>query len=304
MHFPLKYLGLPLSIFKLRRQDILPLIDKFSSKLKGWKSKLLAPAGRVALTSSVLLALPMHFLSVIPLPVWALKIIDRRCRAFVWKGEEEINEGHCLIPWARVCRSKEWGGLGLLNLKDFGIALGCRWQWLRWDAEECPWQLFPDQQDKDAAAILAAAGRVTLGRGDTARFWTDNWTPEGRSIASLAPALFSFVKDSKLSVRDALHNRRWLKDIQGGLTVQAVVQYLWVWDMARATVLDSEAQDRLEWRMTEHRQFTVSSAYKMFFMAGIRFACYKPLWKSKAPPRCKFFMWLVIHRKCLTAENL
>ena len=87
MQFPLKYLGLPLSNFKLRRQDILPLIDKFSSKLKGWKPKLLAPAGRVTLTGSVLLALPMHFLAVFPLPAWALKIIDRRFRAFVWRCE-------------------------------------------------------------------------------------------------------------------------------------------------------------------------------------------------------------------------
>ncbi|XBI41835.1 hypothetical protein VPH35_126241 [Triticum aestivum] len=42
----------------------------------------------------------------------------------------------------------------------------------------------------------------------------------------------------------------------------------------------------------------------MFFMAGIRFPCYKPIWKSKAPPRCRFFMWLVVHRRCLTADNL
>ena len=67
--FPLKYLGLPLSIYRLKRQDILPLIDRFSSKMKGWKPKLVAPTGRLALTSSVLMALPIHFLSVFPLPV-------------------------------------------------------------------------------------------------------------------------------------------------------------------------------------------------------------------------------------------
>lgn len=42
----------------------------------------------------------------------------------------------------------------------------------------------------------------------------------------------------------------------------------------------------------------------MFFMANVRFACNKPIWKSKAPPRCKFFMWLVGHQRCLTADNL
>ena len=45
-------------------------------------------------------------------------------------------------------------------------------------------------------------------------------------------------------------------------------------------------------------------AYQLFFMGNTNFACYKPIWKSKAPPRCKFFMWLAVHRRCLTADNL
>jgi hypothetical protein len=39
-------------------------------------------------------------------------------------------------------------------------------------------------------------------------------------------------------------------------------------------------------------------------MPNYDFACVKPIWKSKAPMRCKFFMWLTVHRRCLTADNL
>lgn len=39
-------------------------------------------------------------------------------------------------------------------------------------------------------------------------------------------------------------------------------------------------------------------------MANVHFACNKTIWGSKAPPRCKFFMWLVVHRKFLTSDNL
>jgi hypothetical protein len=42
----------------------------------------------------------------------------------------------------------------------------------------------------------------------------------------------------------------------------------------------------------------------MFFAANIRFPCAGAIWKSKAPARCKFFMWLVVHQRCLTADNL
>jgi hypothetical protein len=39
-------------------------------------------------------------------------------------------------------------------------------------------------------------------------------------------------------------------------------------------------------------------------MATMKFACAKPIWKSKAPTKCNFFMWLAVHRRCLTADNL
>lgn len=83
-----------------------------------------------------------------------------------------------------------------------------------------------------------------------------------------------------------------------------MAQYLWVWDLVQATTLSAETTDHLVWKLMEHQQFTVSSAYKMFFMAGVKFACNKPIWKSKAPPHCMFFMWLVVHRRCLTSDNL
>jgi hypothetical protein len=32
-----------------------------------------------------------------------------------------------------------------------------------------------------------------------------------------------------------------------------------------------------------HGMFSVSSAYNLFFMANTRFACAKPIWKSRRP---------------------
>jgi hypothetical protein len=78
--FPVMYLGLPLSTGCLRRADVWTLIDKYSGKMKGWKPRFLRISGRLTLTRSVLMALPLHLLSVLPLPQWALDIINRRCR--------------------------------------------------------------------------------------------------------------------------------------------------------------------------------------------------------------------------------
>lgn len=250
------------------------------------------------------MALPIHFMAVLPLPVWAIKIINRRCRGFIWKGEEAISGGHCLLPWAQVCTPKECGGLGVLNLRWFGWALRCRWPWLKWEENPRPWHLLPDSNEKEVMAMFSAATAISLGDGDSARFWTDNWLPSGRSIATLAPALFSFVKDSGRSVREALHSQSWIRDIAGGISVQALAQYLSVWDIVQATNLMPGTRDRAIWKLTKEQEFTVSSTYRLLFMANVRFACNKPIWRSKAPPRCKFFMWLAVHGKCLTADNL
>lgn len=250
------------------------------------------------------MALPIHFMSVLPLPVWAIEVINRRRRGFIWKGEKEVNGGHCLLPWARVCMPMEHGGLDVLNLRHFGTALRCRWPWARWADEPRPWSLLLENTERDVANIYRAAYYILLRDGTMAKFWTDNWLPNGSSIASLAPALFSFVKDSGKSVAASLVNRAWIRDISGGVSVQAMAQYLRVWDITETLVLEVGRRDTAHWKLTSDGQFSVSSAYHLFFMATIRFACAKPIWKSKAPPRCKFFMWLAVHRRCLTADNL
>jgi hypothetical protein len=62
--------------------------------------------------------------------------------------------------------------------------------------------------------------------------------------------------------------------------------------------------DKMVRKHTVDGEFSTSSVYGLFFAANIRFPCANAIWKSKATPRCKFFMWLAVHRRCLTADNL
>jgi hypothetical protein len=52
-NFPCKYLGLPLLVRKLSKNDFLLLIDKIADYLPGWKAALMHPAGRTALMWAV-----------------------------------------------------------------------------------------------------------------------------------------------------------------------------------------------------------------------------------------------------------
>ena len=71
--------------------------------------------GRLCLIKSVLSALPVHFMSVLQMPKWAIKDIERKCRGFLWKGQEVVSGGHCLVAWKNVCVPIENGGLGIKN---------------------------------------------------------------------------------------------------------------------------------------------------------------------------------------------
>jgi hypothetical protein len=121
--FPCKYLGLPLSLKKLAKEQIQPLIDKIADQLPGWKADLMNRAGRVVLIQHVLTAMLVYVAMSSDLPAWALKAIDKIQRSFVWRGRKDARGGHCLIAWPKVCRSRKLGGLGISYLKSLCISL-------------------------------------------------------------------------------------------------------------------------------------------------------------------------------------
>jgi hypothetical protein len=123
-------------------------------------------------------------------------------------------------------------------------------------------------------------------------------------VHEVTPILFSFVRNSSITVATALYNNRWVRDMQGGLSTQALAEYLKLWDMVAEVELSMNQIDKAVWRCTADGTFSIKTTYQLYLMASHNFACAKPIWKSKAPMKCKFFMWLAVHRRCLTADNL
>jgi hypothetical protein len=129
--FPCRYLGIPLSIRKLRRSEEQFIIDKVVARIPLWKGNLMNTAGRTTLVQSTLSAIPVHLSIAICLSPWAIQRIDKLRRAFIWTGSDSVSAGKCRVVWEIVCRPKELGGLGVIDLRRFGMALGLRWDWLR-----------------------------------------------------------------------------------------------------------------------------------------------------------------------------
>lgn len=146
---PCRYLGLPLSLRKPRRVEVLPLIEGMAGRLKGWKGKLMAKPGRLALINSVLTSMATYFLTRFAASKWAIKRLDKIRRNFLWAADEECNGGKCLVNWKKCCSPKKIGGLGIKDIACFGRALRLRWAWLEWSETPRPWMGKPIPCDRN-----------------------------------------------------------------------------------------------------------------------------------------------------------
>jgi len=304
--FPCKYLGLPLTIKKLTKEQLQPIIDRIADQLPGWKADLMTRAGRVVQVQFVLTAMLVYVAMAMELPNWAIKAIDKIRRGFLWRGRKEARGGHCLISWPKVCRHLELGGLGISDLKRLNCALRARWPWLRKTEPNKPWANLPIQVSKDVECLISMAVITELGDGTNTLFWKDRWL-DGHSIQELAPRVFALVSNrraNKRTVREALTNEKWLEDIQGAISVEGLLEFLEVWDLLSLVELQVGTPDKHIWRLSNSGEYSAKSAYEVLFQGAVYFRPAERIWKSHAPPKCRFFMWLVAHNRCWTADRL
>lgn len=50
--------------------------------------------------------------------------------------------------------------------------------------------------------------------------------------------------------------------------------------------------------------YSSKSAYDAFFIVTVKFGPWKRIWKTWAPLKCKFFIWLAVKNRCWTADRL
>jgi hypothetical protein len=91
--FPCKYLGLPLSLHKLSKQQFQPYVERFVDQLPNCKADLMTRAGRRILVQHVLTGMTVYLAMAIDIPHWALDAIDKIRKGFLWRGRKEARGG-------------------------------------------------------------------------------------------------------------------------------------------------------------------------------------------------------------------
>jgi hypothetical protein len=261
---------------------------------------------RVVQVQFVLTAMLIYLLMATDLPTWAIKAIDKIIRGFVWRGRKEAKGGHCLIAWPKVCRAKELGGLGIFDLKSLSCSLRVRWPWLKKTEPNKPWANLPLQVSKEVEGLFKMAVFTEVGNGADTLFWRDKWL-KGSKIKNLAPGRFALVPkrtSNRGTVLEALTDDKWVEDLHGNISVAVLMEYVAVWDLLQEVELQPDVPDKHIWRLSPTGVYSAGSAYDALFQGAVLFEPFERIWKSWAPPKCRFFMWLVAHQRCWTADRL
>ena len=87
---------------------------------------------------------------------------------------------------------------------------------LSWQQPPRPWVGLDLPCDKQDRALFSMA-TITISDGQLACFWHDRWL-QGQCPKVIAPSLYEIAIRKHRSVRESMHDVRWLKDLAHRLT--------------------------------------------------------------------------------------
>uniref|UniRef100_A0A2N9IHR9 RNase H type-1 domain-containing protein n=1 Tax=Fagus sylvatica TaxID=28930 RepID=A0A2N9IHR9_FAGSY len=155
-----KYLGIPISASAVRARDFDYLIDKVSSKLSSWKSRLLSLLGRTLLIQSVIEAIPAYVMQCTALPLKVCDTLDGLNRNFLWGSTAEKRKLY-LVSWRKVTQPKKLGGLGLHLARARNTAAMAKLVWRAYKRENDLWVII--LRNKYLKKILGSVYKKCLG---------------------------------------------------------------------------------------------------------------------------------------------
>ncbi|XP_039126955.1 uncharacterized protein LOC120263117 [Dioscorea cayenensis subsp. rotundata] len=313
---PVTYLGIPISGRRPRRQDWEELIVKIRRRLSTWKVQFLSLGGRLTLVNSVLSAIPTYWMSLFHLPCWVVKKINRIRRDFLWSGPD-IDHPKCrLVGWKNLCRSRDQGGWGILELHNFNSALLGIWWWkFLSDPTWCganvvkfnygleSWNLFPRPAGRISffwkgvmSCLPSLRGCIlqSVNSGTTTLFWKDRWV-DGQAPMYIWPDEFRRTSSPDGTVCDLLPLFE-----ETPFNANPVLADLRV----RLRRPLGDLGDKKWWTLTGNGSFSVKSFYNFLNDGGLRCPVADFFWRQLCPKKINIFNWLAWKNKILSLENL
>lgn len=228
--------------------------------------------------------------------------IEKLRRSFLWKGTTGAGGGHSLVRWCHTMKPKKFGGLGIMDLDLFGRALRLRWLWYQWVELERSWVGSKPPVTALDKQLFRASTTVSVGNGETTSFWQSSWL-NGQAPMDIYPDLFRFAWRKNKSVKEELHKQNWTRELWRMETVSEMASFVAQWDRVQGLQLTREP-DQIKRDWTTDGLYTAKSAYVAQFHGTYSTFEGDHIWKAEAEGKHKFFAWLLVQSRILTADNL
>jgi hypothetical protein len=189
-----------------------------------------------------------------------------------------------------------------MNLDLFSRALRLRWLWFQWTEPDRPWVGTEPPVSTIDKQLFRVSTTVILGNGEKASFWQSSWL-NGHAPMDLYPALFLLAWRKNKTVEEEIHNQNWTRGLWRMETVEEMADFVDLWDKVLEVHLTSEV-DKIIWKWTADGMYSSKSAYVAQFQGSFSTFKGEHIWKAEAEGKHKFFAWLLIQSKILTADKL
>ncbi|KAJ0483299.1 putative RNA-directed DNA polymerase [Helianthus annuus] len=320
---PFTYLGVPIGENMKKVKAWKSIIDRFNSRLSGWKANSLSFAGRVTLAKAVLGALPNYYLSMFKAPIKVVRTLEGIRRDFVW-GKKSGKYKVRWVAWKKIIAPKCKGGIGVGDIRGSNLALLAKWWWKLKENPSALWvqvikaihtssrniQVLPIKKNivgiwKDICSISKECYAVNVeleeklfakvGRGDKIMFWIDNWL-EGGPLRYQFPNLYDLAQNRLVLVSECY--TRDGNAITWSIAWKTNPSNLSLFNQLNAmlrlldTVIISDQHDRWVWNNARGEDLSVALIRDQIAKAGNNsIDVIWPLWNNWAPLKINYFLW-------------
>ncbi|XP_056692237.1 uncharacterized protein [Spinacia oleracea] len=310
-----KYLGVDIRPNKLKISNYLSLLDKSTTKVRGWQAKLLNMAGRRTLIKSVLNSQPLYVMQTNLLPASTIYELEICTRKFLWNKPDQ-NRYMSRLSWDKITSSVTYGGLGIRRLKEWNLAFMAKLGWTIPTKPDKLWvKLFKEKYINKSnfmdcisngnqsalwrdilkgRRILQKGLIINIGNGQNTSLWYHHWVGEA-PLYTLKEIKIPNSKAHWFVSKIIRNGRLYLKDIEHLIPTHIQHQIL-----AYPLSTTDKEEDFIRWNYSKNGTFNIKSSYFCQIHAPISHNIknnnfWNSIWKIKVPYKYRMLLWNCRH---------